>query len=60
MLEGIKAGDRVVNNLGEEATVVAFKIFSNGRCRLYLDTPITGWMMNTRKHLGLTREMVSS
>ena len=44
MLEGIKAGDRVINDLGEEASVASVKIFNNGRCRLYLDSPITGWM----------------
>ena len=44
MLEGIKAGDRVVNDLGEEATVVDVKVFHNGRCRLFLDSPITGWI----------------
>ena len=44
MLEGIKAGDRVINNLGEEATVVDVKVFNNGRFRLYLDSPITGWI----------------
>ena len=43
MLEDIKVGDRVVNDLGEEATVVDVKVFHNGRARLYLDTPITGW-----------------
>ena len=44
MLEGIKAGDRVINSLGEEATVVTFKVFNNGRSRLFLDSPITGWI----------------
>ena len=44
MLEGIKAGDRVINSLGEEASVVSFKVFNNGRCRLFLDTPIVGWI----------------
>ena len=45
MLEGIKAGDRVVNSLGEEATVVDVKVFNNNRrFRLYLDSPITGWI----------------
>ena len=33
MLEGIKAGDRVVNSLGEEATVVYVKVFNNRRFR---------------------------
>ena len=49
MLEGIKAGDRVINSLGEEATVVAVKIFNNRRHRLYLDSPITGWTNEDRK-----------
>ena len=44
MLEDIKAGDRVVNDLGEEATVVDVKVFSNGRTRLTLEPPITGWI----------------
>ena len=44
MLEGIKAGDRVVNDLGEEATVVDVKVFDNGRTRLRLEPPITGWI----------------
>ena len=44
MLEGIKAGDRVINDLGEEATVVDVKVFDNGRTRLRLDPPITGWI----------------
>ena len=44
MLEGIKAGDRVINDLGEEASVVDVKVFNNRRFRLYLDSPITGWI----------------
>ena len=44
MLEGIKAGDRVINSLGEEATIVSIKVFNNWRCRLFLDSPITGWI----------------
>ena len=44
MLEDIKAGDRVINSLGEEATVVDVKVFNNRRCRLFLDSPITGWI----------------
>ena len=44
MLEGIKAGDRVINSLGEEATVVSVKVFNNRRFRLFLDSPITGWI----------------
>ena len=44
MLEGIKTGDRVINDLGEEATVTGIKVFNNGRTRLCLDIPITGWM----------------
>ena len=44
MLEGIKAGDRVVNDLGEEATVVDVKVFDNGRTILRLEPPITGWI----------------
>lgn len=44
MLEDIKVGDRVVNDLGEEATVTGIKVFNNGRTRLTLNHPITGWM----------------
>ena len=44
MLEGIKVGDRVINDLGEEATVVDVKVFNNRRFRLFLDSPITGWI----------------
>ena len=44
MLEGIKAGDRVINDLGEEASVVDVKVLYNGRTRLRLDPPITGWI----------------
>ena len=49
MLEGIKTGDRVINDLGEEASVITVKIFNNGRCRLYLDSPITGWINDDPK-----------
>ena len=42
MLKGIKAGDRVINDLGEEASVVDVKVFNNRRFKLYLDSPITG------------------
>ena len=49
MLEDIKSGDRVINDLGEEATVVTFKVFNNRRFRLYLDSPITGWINEDRK-----------
>ena len=44
MLEDIKSGDRVINSLGEEATVVDVKVFDNGRTRLRLEPPITGWI----------------
>ena len=44
MLEGFKAGDRVINDLGEESTVVDVKVFDNGRTRLRLDPPIAGWI----------------
>ena len=49
MLEGIKAGDRVINDLGEEATVVDGKVFNNRRFRLYLGSPITGWINEDQK-----------
>ena len=49
MLEGIKAGDRVINSLGEEATVVNVKVFNNRRFRLFLDSPITGWINEDQK-----------
>ena len=44
MLEGIKVGDRVVNDLGEEAIVTNVKVFNNGRTRLTLNIQITGWI----------------
>ena len=45
MLEGIKVGDKVINYLGEEATVVNVEVFNdNRRFRLCLDSPITGWI----------------
>ena len=44
MLEGIKAGDRVVNTIGEDPTVVDVKLFDKGRTRLTLNIPITGWI----------------
>ena len=44
MLEDIKVGDRVVNDLGEEATVTGIKVFNNGRTRLTLNSQITGWI----------------
>ena len=49
MLEDIKPRDRVINSLGEEATVVDVKVFNNRRFRLYLDSPITGWISEDRK-----------
>ena len=44
MLEDIKVGDRVVNDLGEEAVVTGIKVFNNGRTRLTLNSQITGWI----------------
>ena len=44
MLENIKVGDRVVNDLGEEAVVTGIKVFNNGRTRLTLNSQITGWI----------------
>lgn len=44
MLEDIKVEDRVVNDLGEEATVTGIKVFHNGRTRLILNSLITGWI----------------
>ena len=49
MLEGIKAGDSVINDLGEEATVVTVKVFNNRRFRLFLGSPITGWISDDQK-----------
>ena len=49
MLEDIKAGDRVINSLGEEATVVYVKVFNNRRFRLFLGSPITGWINEDQK-----------
>ena len=44
MLEDIKVGDRVVNDLGEEAVVTGIKVFNSGRTRLTLNSQITGWI----------------
>ena len=50
MLEGIKVGDKVINYLGEEATVVNVEVFNdNRRFRLYLDSPITGWISDCQR-----------
>ena len=49
MLEDIKPGNRVINSLGEEAVVVDVKVFNNRRFRLFLDSPITGWINEDRK-----------
>ena len=47
MLENIKAGDRVINSLGEETTVIKVSKYENGRIRLYVEPPITGWLDST-------------
>lgn len=47
MLEDIKAGDRVINSLGEEATVTKVIEYENGRIRLYIEPSITGWLYST-------------
>lgn len=44
MLEDIKVGDRVVNDLGEEATVVGFEESSRGNVGLVFNRDITGWI----------------
>lgn len=44
MLENIEVGDRVINSRGEEATVVRVIKYENERTRLYLETPIVGWL----------------
>ena len=47
MLENIKAGDRVINSLGEETTVIRVLKYENGRIRLHIDPPVTGWLNST-------------
>ena len=47
MLENIKAGDRVINSLGEETTVIKVSKYENGRIRLYVEPTITGWLGST-------------
>ena len=47
MLENIKAGDRAINSLGEEATVIKVINYENGRIRLYFEPSITGWLGST-------------
>lgn len=44
MLENIKAGDRVINSLGEETTVIKVVKYENGKIRLYVEPSITGWL----------------
>ena len=44
MLENIEIGDRVINSLGEEATVTKVIKCENGRVRLFFKPPITGWL----------------
>ena len=44
MLENIEIGDRVINSLGEEATVIRAINYENGRIRLQIKPPITGWL----------------
>ena len=47
MLEDIKNGDRVINSLGEEATVTKVIKYENGRIRLYTEPPVIGWLDST-------------
>lgn len=47
MLENIKAGDRVINSLGEEATVDKVDKYGDRRTRLYFKSEITGWLYAT-------------
>ena len=47
MLEDIKTGDRVINSLGEEATVTKVIKYENGRIRLYTEPPVIGWLDST-------------
>lgn len=44
MLEDIKVGDRVINDLGEEATIVRIDEFKSGNVRLDFNPSITGWI----------------
>ena len=43
MLENIEIGDRVINSLGEEATVTKVIKCENGRFMLNIEPSITGW-----------------
>lgn len=51
MLENIKAGDRVINSLGEEATVTKVDKYGDRKTRLYFKSEITGWLYETPKKL---------
>lgn len=44
MLENTEIGDRVINSLGEEATVTKVIKYENGRIRLRIEPSITGWL----------------
>ena len=44
MLENIEIGDRVINSIGEEATVTKVIKCEEGRVRLRIEPSITGWL----------------
>ena len=46
MLENIEIGDRVINSLGEEATVTKVIKYKDGKVRLNIEPSITGWLTN--------------
>ena len=44
MLENIEVGDRVINSIGEEATVTKVIKYEDGAFRLRIEPSITGWL----------------
>ena len=44
MRENIEIGDRVINSIGEEATVTEVIKYKGGRVRLRIKPPIAGWL----------------
>ena len=44
MLENIEIGDRVINSIGEEATVTKVIKCEEARVRLRIEPSITGWL----------------
>ena len=50
MLENIEVGDRVINSIGEEATVTKVIKSKEGKVRLNIEPSITGWLACKRSY----------